>query len=82
MKIAVSLDDQLMVDADRVAREMDVSRSRLFSLALESYLENFKRERILEQLNQVYTNETEPEQKSVIRQMKEKVGSSTIRERW
>ena len=38
MKTAVSVDDELITEADRAAREMGVSRSRLFSLALEAYL--------------------------------------------
>lgn len=53
MKTAVSLNHRLILEANRVARDMAVSRSCLFSLALESYLERLKQERIVEQLNGV-----------------------------
>jgi len=35
MKTAISIDDQLLQDADRAAKRMGLSRSRLFSLALQ-----------------------------------------------
>jgi metal-responsive CopG/Arc/MetJ family transcriptional regulator len=38
MKTAISVDGQLLSEADRTARELGLSRSRLFSLALEAYL--------------------------------------------
>jgi metal-responsive CopG/Arc/MetJ family transcriptional regulator len=82
MKTAVSVDDQLMREADRVAREIGVSRSRLFSLALESYLEGLKRERMIEQLNQVYATEPGSEERRLAGLVKEKFRSSTIRECW
>ncbi len=81
MKTAVSLDDRLMIAADRMAREIGVSRSRLFSLALEEYLRKREHDRILEQLNRVYSGESDAAEKRVAPRLKMKF-RSTIKERW
>lgn len=39
-KAVISLDHRLIIEADGAARKIGVSRSRLFSLALEDYLRN------------------------------------------
>jgi hypothetical protein len=80
MKIAISVDDELIVEADRTAREMGVSRSRLFSLALESYLRNREHERMLE-LNRVYAGEGGTEDKRLAARIKGQFRSS-IQENW
>lgn len=59
MKTAISVNDRLLADADQTAKEMGVSRSRLFSIALESYLRDRLRERMLEQINRVYGGDDE-----------------------
>jgi metal-responsive CopG/Arc/MetJ family transcriptional regulator len=81
MKTAISLDDSLMTEADRAAREIGVSRSRLFSLALEEYLRKREHDRILAQLNLVYGSESDAGEKRVPARLKTKF-RSTIKERW
>jgi metal-responsive CopG/Arc/MetJ family transcriptional regulator len=81
MKTAISVDDDLIEEADRTAHEMGVSRSRLFSLALESYLRNREHERILEQLNRVYTDEAGKADKLMAKRLKAKF-RGTIVENW
>jgi hypothetical protein len=39
---------------------MGLSRSRLFSVALEAYLRSREQEKMIEQLNQVYSEPTDP----------------------
>lgn len=60
MKTAISLDGQLLKEADQTARDLGLSRSRLFSLALENYLRQRRQEQLLDQLNQAYSNEPNP----------------------
>ena len=81
MKTAVSVDDELITEADRAAREMGVSRSRLFSLALEAYLRNREQARILEQLNRVYTDEARTADQRMAKRLKAKF-RETIVENW
>lgn len=81
MKTAISLEDELLLQADRTAREMGVSRSRLFSLALEAYLRKRRNQEILSQLNKVYAEEPSAEDRRTVAGMKRRF-RSTIRESW
>ena len=81
MKTAISVNDQLMTAADRTAREIGVSRSRLFSIALEDYLRKREQESIVEQLNQVYGNKPDASEKRTSARLKTKF-RRTIKERW
>jgi metal-responsive CopG/Arc/MetJ family transcriptional regulator len=51
VKTAVSIDEKLFEEADALAEEMDVSRSRLFSMALEQFLRRQRSRRLLQQMN-------------------------------
>jgi metal-responsive CopG/Arc/MetJ family transcriptional regulator len=44
--------------ADATAKELGLSRSGLFALALEEYLNDRRPRRIIENLNKVYSNES------------------------
>ena len=81
MKTAISLDDHLLDEANRTARKMGLSRSRLFSLALEDYLRHRRQEQMVEQLNQVYSDQADPAEARTARGMKTKF-RRTIKERW
>ena len=81
MKTAISVEGDLLQQADHVARQMGLSRSRLFSLALQDYLLQRGREQTLERLNRVYAGEPDAEEKRTRARMKAKF-RSTIRERW
>jgi uncharacterized protein YbcI len=56
MKTAISLPDALYADAEETAKSMGIPRSQLFAKALEEYINNHKKERITEKLNEVYSN--------------------------
>ena len=79
MKTAISLEDELLLRADRTALEMGISRSCLFSVALEAYLRKRRNQEILGQLNKVYADEPSPEERRTVTAMKRRF-RSTIRE--
>jgi metal-responsive CopG/Arc/MetJ family transcriptional regulator len=54
IKTAISLQETLFHQAETVARELKVSRSRLFVLALEDYLSRYQNLKLLEKINQAY----------------------------
>jgi metal-responsive CopG/Arc/MetJ family transcriptional regulator len=81
MKTAISLDGTLLHEADQTARAMGLSRSRLFSVALEAYLRSREQEKMIEQLNQVYSGPTEPGKRRTTKAMKAKF-RRTIQDRW
>jgi metal-responsive CopG/Arc/MetJ family transcriptional regulator len=54
IKTAVSLQKSLFEQVENIAREMKVSRSRLFVLALEDYIHRHQNQQLLEKINQAY----------------------------
>lgn len=58
MKTAISLPDPVFEKAEALARQLGVSRSELYTKALQAYLKRHNREQILLKLNQVYAEES------------------------
>lgn len=54
MKTALSLPDDLFEAAEAEARRRNLSRSRLYSLALQEFLERHEAASVREKLDQVY----------------------------
>lgn len=81
MKTAISVEDRLMQEADRAAKELGVSRSRVFSIALENYLRARRDEKITDQLNRVYAGQPDPDERRTVAKFKSKF-RATIRDRW
>ena len=57
MKAAVSIPDPVFEAADKLAQRMGVSRSRLYSVALERFVQDHNDEAITSKLNEVYATE-------------------------
>jgi metal-responsive CopG/Arc/MetJ family transcriptional regulator len=55
MKTAVSIPDDVFVEAERLARRMKKSRSQLFSHALAEYVARHAPDHVTETMNQVCT---------------------------
>jgi len=53
VKIAISIEKALFERAEKLAEQMRVSRSRLYALALEMFIQKRESQQILEQLNRV-----------------------------
>jgi metal-responsive CopG/Arc/MetJ family transcriptional regulator len=81
MKTAISVDDRLLKDADKAAHEMGLSRSRLFSVAMEAYLRHRKQEDITAQLDRVYGDNADRQEQLLTKRMKGKF-HATIKDRW
>ena len=81
MKTAISVEGDLLGEADQVARQMGLSRSRLFTLALRDYLLHRRKEQVLEQLNRLYTDQPDAKERRTAARMKATL-RSTIKERW
>jgi len=52
VKTAISLNKSLFVQADSLARELKVSRSRLFVMALESFIRDYQDKRLFDKINE------------------------------
>ena len=81
MKTTIYIDDRLLRDADKIARSMGLSRSRLFALAMADFLERQRGEQMFRQLNEVYGKGTERGERRLVKGIKAKV-RPTAMERW
>ncbi|MCL2008732.1 MAG: ChpI protein [Treponema sp.] len=54
MKTAISLPDALYRNAEKTAEFLGISRSKLYSLALEEFLQKHNGEMIIKKINEVY----------------------------
>ena len=66
MRITLSIDATLMNEAERAANEIGVSRSRLFSMAMRSYLKQRRGEAITKALDPVYARGQTPEDNRIV----------------
>jgi predicted transcriptional regulator len=81
VKTAISLDGDLLREADKTARALGLTRSRLLSIALEDYLRHRRQQQMLDQLNQAYSDEPDPGEAGTTQNIKAKF-RSTIKDRW
>ena len=73
MKTAISVNDDLLRAADAVARHLGMNRSRFFAAAVSDFLERHRKDEMLRQLNDVYAQGMESDEKRLLKQIKVKV---------
>jgi metal-responsive CopG/Arc/MetJ family transcriptional regulator len=57
VKTAISIEKPLFDQAEKIARTMKVSRSKLFVIALQDFIEHQKNKEMLAQINAAYADE-------------------------
>lgn len=71
VKTAISIRKPLFEQAEELARQMKVSRSGLFTLALEDYIRRQQNRELLANLNAAYADEPTPTELAVLRESRE-----------
>ncbi len=62
IKTAISIQEDLLEQADSLARELNISRSRLFALAIEELLQRHENEQLLMKINHAYSEAPDPDE--------------------
>ena len=70
IKTAVSLKEPLYEEAENLAQKKRISRSRLYSMALEDYLKNEENRQLLEAINHAYSSKPDSEELVRLKAMK------------
>lgn len=70
VKTAISLQQSLFEQAEALADELKISRSRLFSLALEDFLRRSHNQQLLEKLNAAYEDVADAKEQTLRRHMR------------
>lgn len=79
-KTAISLEDTLLARIDRVARELELPRSRVLAQAAEEFLSRHENAALLARLNEAYADESTEEEKEGLRIMRAK--HARVAEKW
>jgi metal-responsive CopG/Arc/MetJ family transcriptional regulator len=70
VKTAISLQETLLEQIDSLARELDISRSRVFVLAAEEFVQRYQNQKLLELINAAYDDLPDPEEQVLHREMR------------
>lgn len=57
MKTAISIPDPLFEQADQMARQLGLSRSQLYAVAVESFLKDHEQQAVTAALDRIYGEE-------------------------
>lgn len=58
MKTAISIPDSIFKTAERLARRLGITRSRLYTKAVTEYIQKHKNDKVCEKLNEIYERES------------------------
>jgi metal-responsive CopG/Arc/MetJ family transcriptional regulator len=70
VKVAISLDKPLFEQAELLARELKVTRSRLFTIALGDLIRRHQGQLLLERINAAYSDTPPPAEQALQRKMR------------
>ena len=82
VKTAISLDAELFDRVNKLAGQLRISRSRLFTVAVLDYLKKLENQSLLAQLNSAYSGGFDPEELAVSKSMKSKHRKNLGQELW
>ena len=82
IKTAVSIEVDLFNQADELAEELQVSRSRLVSMALERLIKDYQTKKIVDKLNEVYADGPTEEDRFWMEQMAKVYAETLEEEEW
>ena len=71
VKTAISIQESLFKEAEALAHELEISRSQLFALALESFVKQYENRQLLEQINLAYSDAPNLDEQAYQKRMKE-----------
>ena len=82
VKTAISIDEKIFKRVNTLAKEMHISRSHLFTLAVTDFLIKQENQSILAQLNKAYSDTPTDEEVKVTKSMQFKHGEIIEQESW
>lgn len=82
VKTAISIEKKLFDQVNKLAKELRVSRSHLFSLAVEDYLKRYKSRNLLTEINDAYNDLSSDEEEKITKAMKKKHKKNVENDPW
>ena len=72
IKTAVSLHEQLFKQVGEMARDLKLSRSRLFAVALEEFIQRHYSRELLDKINEAYKEKPDPAERKYMKKMRKR----------
>jgi metal-responsive CopG/Arc/MetJ family transcriptional regulator len=70
IKTAISIQKTLFEQAESLAQQLNISRSHLFGLAIETFVKNHQNQILLDEINQAYSDEPDQNEKILLSKMR------------
>ena len=81
IKTAISIQKSLFEQAESLAQELNVSRSELFGLAIETFVKNHQNQTLLQEINNAYSDEQDANDTARLSKMR-KHHRKIVRNEW
>jgi len=79
IKTAISINEPLFLAVEKLAQELNISRSSLFVMAVEKFLQQHQNQKLLAKLNEVYA---QPDEDETTRQAITSYHQKLVQEEW
>jgi metal-responsive CopG/Arc/MetJ family transcriptional regulator len=80
-KTAISIEQPLFEEIEALAKELEVSRSGLFTLAAREFIQQHKNQKLLKTINAAYSNQPDPLEDRLKSQLKTK-HRQLVKDQW
>ncbi len=82
VKTAISMQQHLFDDVNELASELNVSRSKLFVLAIEEFIKKNENKKMLSQINAAFSDSPDKRETEAIKIMKRKQKQILEKDSW
>ena len=82
VKTAISLQEELFKEVNKLASELHVSRSKLFVMAVKDFIKKKESQDLLSQINNAFSDQPDPEEIKLKIKMRKKQTKNLEREPW
>lgn len=82
MKTAISIPDKIFKEVDSFAKEQNCSRSEVFVTAIKEFLEKLKAKKLLEEINEAYSDGELPDETTLRSKSKKYYAKSILKEQY
>ncbi|MCD4718516.1 MAG: ribbon-helix-helix domain-containing protein [Desulfobacula sp.] len=82
VKTAISMQEELFKEVNRLAGELNVSRSKLFVMAVQDYIKKNESQNLLSQINKAFSDHPDSDEIKVHSKMRQKQAKNLEREPW
>ena len=82
VKTAISMQKELFCEVNRLAEELQISRSRLFVLAVSDFIKKNENKKIISEINKAFSDYPDSKEKKLHNAMRQKQAGNLERESW